>query len=952
MSPVASFRTLLGTFALSGLLIFAGCSGHPYQASVRPAVAGISGQVHGGQQPVVGATIQLYTVGTSGVGSASTPLLTQTVTTDAGGNFSIANLFSCTDATLVYITATGGNPGVSSNNPNIALMTALGPCSSLGSNIQFISINELTTVAAVAALAPFMQSPTAIGSGALNVSTLTAAFTLAAQLVDPSQGMSPGLNIPAGQLAPVNEINTLGNIIASCVNSVGGAAGDSSSCGQLFLLTTPPGGTPPTDTIAALQVLALNPALNTSQLFVLSTSSGPFQPQLTVAPSNFRIQLVPAGLTVLQISPSSLSFPTTAVGFPATALPIMIRNSGSTSVAISSIAITGANAADFAQTNNCVSSLFPSGTCTVQVTATPSATGTRNASLVITSNSPDSPQFAALSVVGEAPGAGPVTISPTTLSYTLGGTVQDVTLSNLGSTPLAIKSITETDTNSPPRPAFSIVGNNCGTSLPAQSVCTISVASLLTQLNSTEQPFVYTGTLTVVDDAETGPQTAALTSANTGLFQGTTVNGVVSFPANQNGYQQTVTGVLYESPSYYTTAPPVSLALAGQDPGDFSDTVAQVGPSEPGCNPSISGNPCLLFTFNFTPTAAGIRTAKAIINQGNQYLLLTGTGVGPGPSFTLGSPSISLSSALPSAPDPHGNDSASVPLTITNTGTTTFSFSASFSGANASLMTVSAGNCTSVAPQASCTATVGFNSATVGTFTASLTVKDANSTFSRSIPITANASYWPVAVSPSFLQFDLQALNTTSAAKTFTLGDLNGYPLGHALTVALASPSNFVLTQGSTCPASLTQACTLAVAFSPIQAGNISEFALITDQVSGYTTKLQLIGSAGSSAVSLSSSFLQFPLRATGTTSIPMSVIVTNTGVANLIISSIGLQGAINGNFTQTNNCTAATIPVNGTCTINVTFAPTATGMQTGQINILSNTLSGMDFIALSGTAN
>ena len=208
-----------------------------------------------------------------------------------------------------------------------------------------------------------------------------------------------------------------------------------------------------------------------------------------------------------------------------------------------------------------------------------------------------------------------------------------------------------------------------------------------------------------------------------------------------------------------------------------------------------------------------------------------------------------------------------------------------------------------------------------------------------------------MAVSPSFLQFDLQALNTTSAAKTFTLGDLNGYPLGHALTVALASPSNFVLTQGSTCPASLTQTCTLAVAFSPIQAGNISEFAVITDQVSGYTTKLQLIGSAGSSAVSLSSSFLQFPLRATGTTSIPMSVIVTNTGVANLIISSIGIQGAINGNFTQTNNCTAATIPVNGTCTINVTFAPTATGMQTGQINILSNTLSAMDFIALSGTA-
>src|SRR5580698_7071961 len=110
MSLVASLRILLATFSLSALLFFSGCSGHPLQAPVRTAVAGISGQVHGGQQPITGPTIQLYTVGTSGVGSASTPLLTQTVTTDADGNFSIANLFSCTDATLVYITSTGGNP--------------------------------------------------------------------------------------------------------------------------------------------------------------------------------------------------------------------------------------------------------------------------------------------------------------------------------------------------------------------------------------------------------------------------------------------------------------------------------------------------------------------------------------------------------------------------------------------------------------------------------------------------------------------------------------------------------------------------------------------------------------------------------------------------------------------------------------------------------------------------
>lgn len=83
-------------------VLFIGCSTAP---SVSPGVvydAHISGRVHGGQQPVSGAIIKLYTVGTSADGSASTSLLSQTVTTDANGDFTITNLYSCTNATLVY----------------------------------------------------------------------------------------------------------------------------------------------------------------------------------------------------------------------------------------------------------------------------------------------------------------------------------------------------------------------------------------------------------------------------------------------------------------------------------------------------------------------------------------------------------------------------------------------------------------------------------------------------------------------------------------------------------------------------------------------------------------------------------------------------------------------------------------------------------------------------------
>jgi trimeric autotransporter adhesin len=159
------------------------------------------GNVHGGQQAVSGSTIQLYAVGTTGDGSPATPLLTQAVTTDASGDFNITGDYSCPSATsLVYIVATGENPGLAAgtNNTVLAMMAALGPCNSLTSS-TVIMINELTTVAAVWPLAPFMSSYSSIGSGASDATALAAAFMLAADYANVSTGTIPGLNVPISE---------------------------------------------------------------------------------------------------------------------------------------------------------------------------------------------------------------------------------------------------------------------------------------------------------------------------------------------------------------------------------------------------------------------------------------------------------------------------------------------------------------------------------------------------------------------------------------------------------------------------------------------------------------------------------------------------------------------------------------------------------------------------------
>src|SRR6185312_8858204 len=130
--------------------------------TVQPNVA-IKGSMHGGQQPVSGATIQLYAVGATDGGGA-TPLLKSTVTTDASGGFNITSNFDCPSGDpLVYLVGTGGDPGVGQTNSAIGLMAALGRCSSLSAS-TFVQMNEVTTVAAAAALAPYMTAPANVGA--------------------------------------------------------------------------------------------------------------------------------------------------------------------------------------------------------------------------------------------------------------------------------------------------------------------------------------------------------------------------------------------------------------------------------------------------------------------------------------------------------------------------------------------------------------------------------------------------------------------------------------------------------------------------------------------------------------------------------------------------------------------------------------------------------------------
>src|SRR5207302_1809782 len=119
-----------------------------------------------------------------------------------------------------------------------------------------------------------------------------------------------------------------------------------------------------------------------------------------------------AGLTgtgtapVVSLTPTSVPFGNQRINTTSAAQTVTLTNSGSAALTISGITITGTNAGDFGQTNNCPISpatLAANGSCTISVTFTPTATGSRSGTLSVSDNATGSPQTASLSGTGTAP---------------------------------------------------------------------------------------------------------------------------------------------------------------------------------------------------------------------------------------------------------------------------------------------------------------------------------------------------------------------------------------------------------------------------------------------------------------------------------------------------------------------------------------------------------------------
>jgi hypothetical protein len=219
----------------------------------------------------------------------------------------------------------------------------------------------------------------------------------------------------------------------------------------------------------------------------------------------FISKVIPSGGVAL--SPAGLIFPNTLLSTSSAVETITLNNGGSAPLSITSITITGVETSDFAQTNTCGASVPALSQCTISVTFTPLATGTRSAQITVIDNS--GTQVADLTGTG---GSTPiVSYSPTSLTFAtqsvgVASSPQTITITNTGTAALTITSATASGD-------FAVQANNCTTALQATtppSNCTLSITFTPTIAGAS------VGAVTLTDNAPNSPQIILLTGTGTG----------------------------------------------------------------------------------------------------------------------------------------------------------------------------------------------------------------------------------------------------------------------------------------------------------------------------------------------------------------------------------------------------------------------------------------------------
>jgi hypothetical protein len=395
----------------------------------------------------------------------------------------------------------------------------------------------------------------------------------------------------------------------------------------------------------------------------------------------------------ITLSAASLTFAPQQVGTQSASQTLTVTSTGSTPVVFSTLVIAG----DFTETDDCAGqTMAVNSSCTVQLIFAPAATGALSGQLTLYANVPGGQATVALNGTGTAPAS--IVLTPLSLTFLATivnqpSAAQIITVANTGG---------NTATLQPPvilgEPGdFSINANTCGTTLPTQTSCSISI--LFTPTASGAR----SATLSITDSA--GTQTASLSGIGNAPATDTLAPLSLTFAQQQIGTTSPAQTITLTN----SGGVPLTLIAASLSPGDFSVVNA--------CGNSLAPHSTCALNVTFSPTAIRLRTATLTLTDQFRFqtIPITGTGIaGPGVSLAP------VSLIFPAT----GVGLTALPQTFTLTNNGGLPLAISSLAATPGFI-LGANTCgTSLAVDAACTLTIVFAPTTPGTLSGTLSFTD------------------------------------------------------------------------------------------------------------------------------------------------------------------------------------------------------------------------------------
>jgi len=682
--------------------------------------------------------------------------------------------------------------------------------------------------------------------------------------------------------------------------------------------------------VSSTQIKVTIPAANiaTPGTFLLYIENFPSSNGCAVfAHQAFFVSQGAAGTVTVTVTPATETFAAQALNTTSASKAVTVKNTGTASTPISF-----SSSGDFAVSSggSCGTTLNAGASCTVNVTFTPTAIGTRTGTLSVMDMASNSPQSVSLTGTGVAQ----VTLSPTTLAFgneAVGGTstAKIVTMTNNLSTTLSGISFSAGTNYS----AVAGTTTPCGATLAAKAHCTISVTFKPTTTGS------LPGMLTVMDSAASSPQTVSLTGTGTAPVVITVTPASETFAAQAVGSTSAGKVITVKNTGGQST----SIATAFS--GDF-------GASSNTCTGTLGAGGTCTITATFTPSTTGsISGVITITDQGlnsPQIVTLTGTAVAPvtfsAASLAFGSQAVNSTTPTPKTVTMKNNLVGTLNgISIAASGNYSLPASGTPCGA-----TLSAG--------ATCIISVTFDPTANGSIDGAVTVTYTGAYSPQEIKLTGTGTGGgtsPLKFTPASLAFTSQGVGTTSTGKTVTVQNTSA---SSVTLSSIATSGNFTAVGGATTPCSNTStliagaSCTLSVTFAPSIAGAIQGALVISD---GAAIAQQVVNLTGTAVlpVTIAPASLTFASQTVGTPSAAQTLTVTNNSGTTL--SPFSFAGTVDFSVTQGTTMPCGTTLANGAkCTLSVIFNPSRTGSIQGAATITDSASTSPQVVKLTGTGS